>query len=172
MDTKLKKSKIIISYVWLFLGIFSLILPFMLLNSLPLYSIEYLFTDDYQESQDFKNHISDRLQTFIMMSLGETYEGYGYYSNGYVEKSISATVPYEYGETTITQHIDSYNYLVPEQVTDNVVNFEIDCDNSIESSNLSKDKNLLYAIFNNGELLYSNYQDTNINLLTDTLPSE
>ncbi len=171
MDTKLKKSKIIISYVWLFLGIFSLILPFMLLNSLPLYSIEYLFTDDYQESQEFKNHISDRLQTFIMMALDETHEGASYSSYGYVEKNTSATMPYEYDATTSTQHIDSYNYVVHEVASDNVV-FDINWDKSVEMTNLNRDKNLLYAVFKNGKLLYSNYQDTSVNLLTDTLPSK
>ncbi len=171
MDTKLKKSKIITSYVWLFLGIFSLILPFMVLNSIPLDSIDYLFMDDYQESHDFKNHISDRLQTFIMMALDETYEGYSYSTNGYVEKSIGATVPYEYDETTATQHIDSYSYVVTELASDNIV-FDIDWNKSVEMANLNRDKNLLYAVFNNGKLLYSNYQDTGVNLLTDTLPSE
>ncbi len=95
MDTKWKKSKKIISFVIFFLGVtltlegIAGILRYKP-SSVPVWQVETLLEEDYQQSARFRQYITDRLDSFLIMATGGDglggiwgYDNGRYYGGGY-----------------------------------------------------------------------------------------
>ena len=114
MDTKWKKSKKIISFIIFFLGV-CLTLEGMIgvLQYRPygfsLLHPEKLLEDDYQQSGQFQDYISDRLNSFLIMATGgDGLGGIWSYGNGsyYSRYSEEYDTGYDIGYDILQEYAD------------------------------------------------------------------
>ena len=114
MDTKWKKSKKIISFIIFFLGVtltldgITGILRYKPFN-VPVWQVETLLEEDYQQSERFRQYIANRLENFLIMATGGDglggiwgYDNGRYYGGGY-------DGGYYYGDY-YSDYYDYYNY--------------------------------------------------------------
>lgn len=157
----MKKWKKTFSFAAFFLGI-SLLLG-NLSSTLAQYSsiesmkedIQNSFTGDYQNTQNFRYYVSNYLERFLVMASGGDASGwFDYYYNG---EDIALT---HYSNNLVQGGIgyasDSFQVELKDY-TDSIKNTKAITDEVHES--MKDDKNVLYQIYNDGKLLYSNNDD-------------
>lgn len=160
MDIKLKKSKIVISFLaWMIGGI-------LFITSLGMFLLEGLhgnlggkleaaFSGDYQNTPEFAVSMSDYLNDFLSMSVdGPVYGGTGYQEATAAEVTVTETA-----ETVIVEDVEA----VPNSTYYPSYHSFSDGDkeqNRLDAQNYNKsmqnDSNILYRIERKGELLYTN----------------
>lgn len=164
MDTKLKKWKKTFSFAAFFLGISlllgnlsSVLVQYSSIDSLKS-DIQNAFTGDYQNTENFRYYVSNYLERFLVMASGGNASGwFDYYYNG-------EEVTLKQGLTAVVEESTNYNYyegqykLNDEEV---IKNSKEIIDQLHES--MKDDKNVLYQIYNDGKLLYSNNDDLILN---------
>ncbi len=156
MDTKLKKWKKTFSFIAFFLGI-SILLGNLSSLLVRYSSVEVLkkdvssaFSGDYQTTDEFRYYVSDYLERFLVMASGGNISSWYNYYNGYTTDIYEGDIYSSYA-TTYT-----YNNLVPDDEDDDAVSRNL-IDKLHEK--LKDDKNVLYQIYHEGKLLYSNNDD-------------
>ena len=173
MDTKWRKSKIILSFAAFFLGVTLLVTNF--LSMVVLLADSDLRTGkDYQDTRQFSGFISGRLEELIGAAVGgENWYRYSYSGAPATEEGVSYGDSYK---STFFYGGSSYGFA--EEVTVVGETVEEAAGSAVEESSgeasdweyaekeedtldsymkeLSEDKNLLYAVFYQGELLWTN----------------
>lgn len=117
--------------------------------------IQNSFTGDYQNTQNFRYYVSNYLERFLVMASGGDASGwFDYYYNG---EDIALT---HYSNNLVQGGIgyasDSFQVELKDY-TDSIKNTKAITDEVHES--MKDDKNVLYQIYNDGKLLYSNNDD-------------
>ena len=166
MDTKLKKWKKTFSFIAFFLGI-SILLGNLSSLFVRYSSVDVLkkdvssaFSGDYQTTDEFRYYVSDYLERFLVMASGGNISSWYNYYNGYTNEIYEGDIYSSYA-TTYT-----FNNLVPDDEDDGTVSR-----NLIDKlhDRLKDDKNVLYQIYHEGKLLYSNNDDLKLDK-NGTLP--
>lgn len=163
MDTKWKKSKLVISFLAYFIGLNLLALSVISLLCSG-YSIQELREEDYQNFAGFRNFVTDRLETFLDMAVGNPAEAnYHYtYSTGWsgvnihevIIEDVTEAVAYVYEANEVEVPAVEYGNGVMEQTE---MQEEKNAGQNQELHEyLSCDKNLLYSVSYDGKLLYTN----------------
>lgn len=166
MDTKLKKWKKTFSFAAFFLGISlllgnlsSVLVQYSSIDSLKA-DIQNSFTGDYQNTDNFKYYVSNYLERFLVMASGGNAIGwFDYYYNG-------EEVTLNQGSTVTIEESTDYTF------NNYYGEFKLKDEEEIKNSkgvidqlheNMKDDKNVLYQIYNEGKLLYSNNGDLILN---------
>lgn len=175
MDTKSKKIKTIVSFTAFFLGV-SLLLSnvetgiFLLTGRMQKQEI---LAEDYQDTQEFRNSISDYLETFLSMATGGTpynnqgYENHNWDWNGeqwmyedYDDTAYSREQGIVIAEGSSEGDYDSGYSYDSEDDYDNGNTAEQNKEMAKEiHEKIKDDKNLLYSISYDGKKLYTNAQE-------------
>lgn len=171
MDTKLKKSKTVVSFVsWfigiilLFINLFSAVIEY---DSNPNFigRIKEVFGEDYQNTDEFRYCMSDYLNTFLAMSIGGSiYEDYGETAYEYdpeygelpdvsVQTAIEYGMNYDYSSDTAEQMLREWGYEEPPYAADKEDYLE---DAEEYHKSIVNDRNKLYTIEKDGKVLYTN----------------
>lgn len=163
----MKKWKKTFSFTAFFLGISlllgnlsSVLVQYSSIDSLKA-DIQNSFTGDYQNTDNFKYYVSNYLERFLVMASGGNAIGwFDYYYNGEeVTLNQGSTVTIEESSTNYTFN----NYYGEFKLKDEeeIKNSKGVIDQLHE--NMKDDKNVLYQIYNEGKLLYSNNGDLILN---------
>lgn len=186
MDTKWKNIKKALGFITFFLGVSLTIwngiqLPERLQSRRASWAPEKLFSEDYQHSQSFRNHISSRLEIFLTIAAGGAPSGW-IYDNGwrfysgdsYYDDRNYDSITEDYsqawpGSFLEQEAIAEYeNFSLPRDVDwdddewGNGETYRPLTDEQKEQlvqqyfSAIEGDKNLLYSISCDGKLLYTN----------------
>ena len=176
MDTKLPKWKVAISFAAFFMGVSLLISSLTDIVGLHMrhgsliYEIKNAYEEDYQNTEDFKRYMGDRLETFITMAVGGPlwydYE-YGGYSDNYYNGITDVVIDAEVSQGSY-EYPSSYNY---------GYGYGYDTPRSTDSEGakrlnelMKKDKNILYTISYEDKELYTNTDDIKLDKTGQTLP--
>ncbi|MCM1193377.1 MAG: HAMP domain-containing histidine kinase [Acetatifactor muris] len=190
MDTKWKSIRNFLSFTIFFLGV-SLTLGNLagVIRRMPDKTGEWasgsLLEEDYQRTDDFRQHISDRLENFLSIAVNGCPVGYRYYYydayDTYYTYSYGGSAAYA-GEMAVVEGLGmtrETDVLIPqewweeEDWEDSDSESEEERKKSIEEQKawiarqnerlteeyfegMKEDKSLLYSIYYDGELLYSN----------------
>lgn len=115
------------------------------------------FTGDYQNTDNFRYYVSNYLERFLVMASGGNASGWFDYNYNGEEVSLSES-SIAIIEETINNNYNSYQAELKENDdNDNIKNSKIITDQIHQ--NMKDDKNVLYQIYNDGKLLYSNNDD-------------
>ncbi|MCM1058443.1 MAG: HAMP domain-containing histidine kinase [Firmicutes bacterium] len=186
MDTKWKSIRKVLSFIIFFLGV-SLTLGNLagVIRRMPDKTGEWasgsLLEEDYQRTDDFRQHISNRLENFLSIAVNGCPVGYRYYDayDTYYTYSYEGSAAYA-GEMSAVEDLgltQGTDILIPqewweeEEPEDPLT--EEEREKSIEEQKariarqnkrlteeylegMKEDKSLLYSIYYDGELLYSN----------------
>lgn len=176
MDTKLKKSKAVIGFISYMAGI-SILLVNLGVLFLEIYymdsgqRMEYIFQEDYQQTNKFKEYISDYLNVFLSMSIAEDNQ----------EKEEREGEKNEYLEAEATEEIERFipgwnSYAAAENYYDDYgydwntsYGYSWDMDKKTAEnyhSMMKDDKNILYRIEKSEKILFTN--EENFGLGNDT----
>ena len=190
MDTKWKNIKKALGFIIFFLGVSLTIwngvqLSKRLPGKLSSWTPEKLFSEDYQHSQRFRNHISNRLELFLTIAAGGApsgwiydngwrfYSGDTFYDDRYYDSSTDS-ITEDYGQSWPgsfheQEAISEYGtFSLPRDVEWDDDEWGYDetyrplTDEQKEKlvqqyfSAIAGDKNLLYSISCDGKLLYTN----------------
>lgn len=198
MDTKSKKSKMIISLAAWIIGT-SIILVNVVFLCLEIFyfnngfsgfkqSIEDTYKGDYQDTYGFESHMSGLIKDFLTISVnGPIYDYYGYgYYDGY---EINAVAAEEIAATEVavagidTNEETTYEYAPTEENPSAVEESQAhsyeergndpaqNLKDAKEYHDAMKDnKSILYSIENNGKVLYTNYE--NLGTTWESMPGE
>ena len=165
MDTKWKKCRIIVSFTAFFLGMTLLLVNFFSMLRL-LAETDYQAGSDYQRTEEFADYMSGCLETLISAAAGGEYWDGGSYNSdtaaGYVyEEAVSSeaggfdfsdwmrsTFGVSVGSTEVTGETTA-------EETSGVQNSRENYRDSYMEE-LSEDRNILFAVMYQGELLYTN----------------
>lgn len=184
MDTKWKNRKRIISFLVFFLGV-SLSLGSIsgIFRGKPsdvrIWQLDRLLEDDYQQSERFRGYVVNRLENLLIMATGGEglpgaweYDSGGCYSeSGYENYYDGYFDDYEYSYSAVVEDVivqediregrglgeASYTETDPgkEQIKDLTDEQKKEIAERYHDS-IKGDKNLLYAVLYDGEVLYSN----------------
>ena len=169
MDTKWKKSRIIISFAAFFLGMTLLLSNFFSMLRL-LAQADLGAGKDYQETEEFADYISGRLETLISAAAGgEDWDGsdsaygvsYGYTyesgneSGGFFSDLIQSIFGRS-GETAVETMEAESDLAYTEESGEPEEDSRSYRDSYMEE--LAADRNLLFAVLYQGELLYTNLE--------------
>jgi signal transduction histidine kinase len=190
LDTKWKNIKKALGFIIFFLGVSLTIwngtqLPERLQSRPASWAPEKLFSEDYQHSQRFRNHISNRLELFLTIAAGGApsgwiydngwrfYSGDTFYDDRYYDSSTDS-ITEDYGQSWPgsfheQEAISEYGtFSLPRDVEWDDDEWGYDetyrplTDEQKEKlvqqyfSAIAGDKNLLYSISCDGKLLYTN----------------
>lgn len=162
----MKKWKKTFSFAAFFLGISlllgnlsSVLVQYSSIDSLKA-DIQNSFTGDYQNTDNFKYYVSNYLERFLVMASGGNAIGwFDYYYNG-------EEVTLNQGSTVTIEESTDYTF------NNYYGEFKLKDEEEIKNSkgvidqlheNMKDDKNVLYQIYNEGKLLYSNNGDLILN---------
>lgn len=166
MDTKLKKSKIIIGFTAWMLGTLLLFLNLFCFavkyagNPAFLIQAKESLGEDYQNTEEFRYYMSDYLNSFLSMAIGgpisQSYDT-GYAQETTIEAQAEEGMAFEGGGMATSSDTAEYEgtsdmaeFTEPEEVTD----YKKDAQEYHES--IKNDRNILYTIEKDGEVLYTN----------------
>ena len=186
MDTKWKNRKKAISFMIFFLGVTLTIGSVADIwknrpSGMKIYQIGRMFEEDYQESQRFREYIVNRLDNFLIMATGGSgltdlwsYYNYGGNTASYVSEAEAGS--YALQEETIVENsadsAEAYeNY--PEEYGygddmgipsgKNLTDEEKKKIADKYHDRVKGDKNLLYKVSRDGEVLYTNEPELDVN---------
>lgn len=187
MDTKWKRNKAVISYLFFFLGITLLlhsVLFFLERISLGLNvkeELQYILEKDYQNTREFKNFIDMRLHDFLAIashgSLPQNTEYKEYYNS-----PIEGTLSFAASEETCIQSStnDSVPFTISEEFPseewyNNEYFYYYDLAGNVQAAKrfhetIKNDKNLLYTITFNNAVVCTNASDFHLSGPEKTLP--
>ena len=181
MDTKSKKWKVILSFVCFFLGV-SLLLcaigPAVQLarRGNEAWGVRDVFADDYQNTQAFRNQISNRLEQFLTMAAGGPVDGwYGWYDgyDGYDGVTISQGLGYggegwNWGSAAAEGTAEALSEEEKEEYAQARKEWAQRArELAVE---LANDKNLLYTVSRDGSVKYTNAEGLPLDGAAGKLP--
>lgn len=160
MDTKWKKSKIILSFAAFFLGLTLLLVNFFSMMQ-RLAETDFQAGTDYQETEEFAAFISGRLETLIGAAAGEE-EWYDYSYGTAYETAVSYETGFDFSDWWAslfggsTAASEAAVEITMDTGSDEAADSTPADELTAYMEELSRDRNLLFAVVYQGKLLYTN----------------
>lgn len=176
MVTRLKKWKSRIGFLAFVLGTSLLLLGVIGIGQelmTSYYNREPLSTiigEDYQSSNSFRQYMSSKLETFISMACGEYLYGYGYDMDISYSEEVERVIEDSYF-SSYEENGDYYNWEGGMDDWDRYTDEEKKKSAERYHDIMKGNKNLLYIISYDENVLYSNMDDMDWNLDKAILPS-
>ena len=160
MDTKWKKSKIILSFAAFFLGLTLLLVNFFSMMQ-RLAETDFQAGTDYQETEEFAAFISGRLETLIGAAAGGE-EWYDYSYGTAYETAVSYETGFDFSDWWAslfggsTAASEAAVEITMDTGSDEAADSTPADELTAYMEELSRDRNLLFAVVYQGKLLYTN----------------